>query len=913
MLAALLAAMIVGRAHATVDPTLSVAFAGSGAGTVTSQSPDNSIDCSSAAPGAPDCSTTYPQDTPVQLVAAPAAGSYFAGWSGDCGSTTAGMVGFPMPATDATCTAEFDDGGGTQAGPVLTVTTSAEDTTSFGLVAPSCYVNFCSLGDAIANGDGKTIEFANGITAAHTSSGLSVSPASPITIDGGAGVTIDNGTSGSPILTQTGGTLTLSHLTFSGSTTGGGINQSGGTLTLQHVTVQNNANTTPTLFASGGIYATGTLTVTDSTIQGNHAAYCGGIQVGGSGTATFTNTEISDNYAQSAGGGLCVAPEAHVTVNGGRITGNYVTSGPAGGLATSGTLTVTGTAFDGNTSPLAGAALYSAQFASATTTVTNSTFTGNLGSSAVATDTSGASIGLVNDTIAGNNGGVAGKVTLLNTILATSSTVNCSGGPITSLGHNLDDSGVCGFTGTGDLTGDALVADPTVAGFVALLNGSPAIDAGAKGTVGGLTVPATDMAGTARPQGGGVDIGAAEMALHKLTVKTAGTGGGTVAPDAPPAPGGYYVAGSTVHLTATPTGSAAFSAWSGDCVGTNATLGVIVNADKTCTATFLAPPTVKTFAPAKGRVGSTVSIVGTGLTGVSSVQFGGHDAASFRVVSNTKITAVVPNDAVTGAVHVQNVAGSVDTAGSFTVTWIAPKPAGIAPAKAGAGVTVTISGSGFLAASAVTFNGVAADSFTVVTDKKLTAVVPDNAGSTGPVAVTTPGGTGQTKTSFTFVPPPVVSSFSPSTGQLGTPVTITGLHFSGAKYVTFAGGIAKFKVLSDTSIAATVPATAVTGPVTVTTIGGTGISVGTFTVTYTAPTVKSFTPVKGKVGVKVTITGTHFAGTTAVSFGGQSATFTLSSDTKIVATVPAGAASGFIGVTNPAGTGSSATPFLVLP
>ncbi len=60
-----------------------------------------------------------------------------------------------------------------------------------------------------------------------------------------------------------------------------------------------------------------------------------------------------------------------------------------------------------------------------------------------------------------------------------------------------------------------------------------------------------------------------------------------------------------------------------------------------------------------------------------------------------------------------------------------------------------------------------------------------------------------------------------------------------------------------------------------------------------APRVTSLTPLSGPSagGTAVTLTGTGFTGTTAVSFGSQPAnSFTVSSDTQIVATAPANVA-----------------------
>jgi len=77
------------------------------------------------------------------------------------------------------------------------------------------------------------------------------------------------------------------------------------------------------------------------------------------------------------------------------------------------------------------------------------------------------------------------------------------------------------------------------------------------------------------------------------------------------------------------------------------------------------------------------------------------------------------------------------------------------------------------------------------------------------------------------------------------------------------------------------------------------------------PTITNFTPAAAPVGAVVTISGDSFNGTTAVSFNGTAASFTVLSDTAIQATVPPGATIGPLSVTNAGGTTTSATSFIV--
>src|SRR5206468_1092437 len=68
-------------------------------------------------------------------------------------------------------------------------------------------------------------------------------------------------------------------------------------------------------------------------------------------------------------------------------------------------------------------------------------------------------------------------------------------------------------------------------------------------------------------------------------------------------------------------------------------------------------------------------------------------------------------------------------------------------------------------------------------------------------------------------------------------------------------------------------------------------------------------PASGPVGASVVITGTNLTGVSAVQFSGVTATFTVNSNTQITATVPSGAATGFITLGN--GASTSATTFFV--
>jgi uncharacterized repeat protein (TIGR03803 family) len=225
------------------------------------------------------------------------------------------------------------------------------------------------------------------------------------------------------------------------------------------------------------------------------------------------------------------------------------------------------------------------------------------------------------------------------------------------------------------------------------------------------------------------------------------------------------------------------------------------------------------------------------------------------------------------------------------------------------GSAVSILGQGFTGSTAVSFGGVNATTFTVVSDNYVTANVPTG-GKTGTVTVVRSSGNLNSVQQFKVTP--TISSISPTSGPIGTVVTITGTGLIQTTKVTIGGVKATtFTVNSDSSVSATVPSACKTGKITVTTSGGSITSSSAFNVT---PTITSFSPSTGKVGTVVTITSTGLTQTTKVTFGGVAATtFTVKSDTQVTTTVPTGAITGKIVITTTRGTATSSGTFTVTP
>ncbi|TLY19506.1 MAG: hypothetical protein E6K68_09575, partial [Nitrospirae bacterium] len=263
------------------------------------------------------------------------------------------------------------------------------------------------------------------------------------------------------------------------------------------------------------------------------------------------------------------------------------------------------------------------------------------------------------------------------------------------------------------------------------------------------------------------------------------------------------------------------------------TLTAIVRGDGSPTTSTSAPvmvtvfnaapsPTIASFNPTNGPVGSSVTITGTAFTGATAVTFNGTSAVSFTVTSATSISATVPSGATTGPLSVTTPGGTASSApGAFTVTSALSPPTltSFTPTNGPVGTIVTITGTNFTGATAVTFTmpiGVIFSNFTVTSATAIQATVPSGA-TTGPLSVTTPGGTATSFNAFTVtsgLSPPTVTInqaagqgdptsaapitftavFSePVSGFTGSGVTISGTA-GGTKTVTVSGGPSTYTV-----------------------------------------------------------------------------------------------------------------------
>ena len=311
----------------------------------------------------------------------------------------------------------------------------------------------------------------------------------------------------------------------------------------------------------------------------------------------------------------------------------------------------------------------------------------------------------------------------------------------------------------------------------------------------------------------------------------------------------------------------------------------------------------------------TLTVNGNGFVSGSTPTVNWNGAPkTTQFVSGTQLTAsILAADVASGAANQVTVKQGASTSNSLVYTVLNPIPGitSISPTTATAGssgLTLTVNGSNFLSGAnktLVLFNTIplSASTVTVTNSTTLTVQVPAaNLATAQTVSVDTfnpqPGGgpdlnpTPPTLT-ITAAPAPTITNLNPTSGAVGTSVTITGTNFGatqGSSTVTFNGtptNPTSSANWSATSIVVPVPAGATTGNVVVT-VGG----VPSNGVLFTVSSGGTFTLIAGPATVT----------TTAGAAGSVSTT------TSTITVNPSGGFNGAITLTCPSNTSTNLPP-----
>ena len=180
----------------------------------------------------------------------------------------------------------------------------------------------------------------------------------------------------------------------------------------------------------------------------------------------------------------------------------------------------------------------------------------------------------------------------------------------------------------------------------------------------------------------------------------------------------------------------------------------------------------------------------------------------------------------------------------------------IVPSHAKAGQTVTVSGRGFRHVSEVLING-SRSTYRTLSSGRIDVKVPA-AATSGRVAVR--AGTTTTVSRSVLALSQTVTTFSPTSGDAGTAVSVSGSGFVKPCLASFGGVQAPCRVVSSVKIATEVPPNATTGLIAVT-IGSSTASSPTY---FTVPLSLVLSATSGTPSSVITVSGSGFSAKEAV-------------------------------------------------
>ena len=241
-------------------------------------------------------------------------------------------------------------------------------------------------------------------------------------------------------------------------------------------------------------------------------------------------------------------------------------------------------------------------------------------------------------------------------------------------------------------------------------------------------------------------------------------------------------------------------------------------------------PHIQSISPATGFPFITVTITGNNFSATATnnnVLFNNIKAVVLTADTNRlQVQVPLPPAFPPASIPVTITFNGLTSNGvRFQYLNYAPVISSINPTSGIAGTQVTINGSNFLSDTSkmtVSFNGVKAV-FVSATATKLVVKAPNS--TTGKISVTIiPYNVAATGPVFTYLLPPIINSISPTSGQAGATVTITGSNFVAdtSKNIVYFNGVKAAVITSTTSQIVVLAPISTTGKVSVTANGLTG-------------------------------------------------------------------------------------------
>lgn len=178
------------------------------------------------------------------------------------------------------------------------------------------------------------------------------------------------------------------------------------------------------------------------------------------------------------------------------------------------------------------------------------------------------------------------------------------------------------------------------------------------------------------------------------------------------------------------------------------------------------------FTPARGPVGTSVKIAGSGFSttpSANTVTFNGQ-AATVTAATVTQLTVTVPGGATTGRIVVTNSSGTDTSRADFVVTATSGLPTitSFSPTLGTLGTSVSVTGTNFwptAGSNKLLFNQTAANVASIAGTTGLSTAVPANATS-GKLRVVTPAGSAFSSSDFFIVPSGFAAADVAVTGRM---------------------------------------------------------------------------------------------------------------------------------------------------
>ncbi|GAB3724145.1 hypothetical protein GCM10028816_14360 [Spirosoma lituiforme] len=334
-------------------------------------------------------------------------------------------------------------------------------------------------------------------------------------------------------------------------------------------------------------------------------------------------------------------------------------------------------------------------------------------------------------------------------------------------------------------------------------------------------------------------------------------------------------------------------------------------ATSTDTVKIFQPPFITHLVAQDGIAGDKLLIEGRNMSQLTSVSIG-NVPTTFRIISDVQIEAVVPALPASAqvAVTASGIGGSTTATDPFFF-YLAPSSLVLNPARQFRGKTLTISGKNLYRITAVSISGISVPITSRNEGFDLLVGVPTTAVS-GPVTVTSRAGTASAP--LVIIQKAIVSDITPLSAIPGERVVLRGdflkdaqIFFTGAATAAADGGKNE-----DSERSVLVPADAQTGPLRVINLTNETTTTPAFTVIRLIAN-GDFTPKSGKIGDEIIFTGQNITTVQEVRFSNSAsaaAKFVVEGST-IRVTVPTGATSGQICLTNAAGTTCTSASFTV--